>query len=73
MCGSTIPLNFRNQLEFYKDKPELFKEIGLNYAVAQIQDLIAKGAPGIHLYVMNNANTAKELYERLKNVFKELF
>ena len=73
MCGSTIPLNFRNQLEFYKDNPVVFREIGLNYAVAQIQDLIAKGAPGIHLYVMNNAQTAKEIYERLENVFKELF
>ena len=73
MCGSTIPLNFRNMLEFYKDDPKIFKEIGINYAVYQIEDLIAKGAPGVHLYIMNNSNTAKLLYERLENVFKKLF
>ena len=49
MCGSTIPLNYRNMLEFYQDKPKAFKELGYNYAVYQIMDLLAKGAPGIHL------------------------
>ncbi len=73
MCGSTIPLNYRNMLEFYMDKPKAFKELGYNYAVYQIMDLLAKGAPGIHLYVMNNVNTAKEVLERLKNVIDEYF
>ena len=73
MCGLTIPLEYRNMLEIYKDNPKVFKEIGINYAVYQIMDLIAKGAPGIHLYVMNNAKTAEAIYERLEHVFKELF
>ena len=73
MCGSTIPLGFRNMLEVYKDNPKAFREVGINYAVYQIMDLIAKGAPGVHLYVMNNATTAKEIIARLENVFKEYF
>ena len=73
MCGSTIPLNYRNMLEFYMGKPKAFKELGYNYAVYQIMDLLAKGAPGIHLYVMNNAKTAKEIIERLKDVIDEYF
>ena len=73
MCGLTIPLEYRNMLEYYKDNPKLFKEVGLNYAVYQIMDLIAKGAPGIHIYIMNNAKTADEIYKRLEHVFKELF
>ena len=73
MCGLTIPLEYRNMLEIYEDNPKVFKEIGINYAVYQIMDLIAKGAPGIHLYVMNNAKTAEAIYERLEHVFKELF
>ena len=73
MCGSTIPLGFRNMIEIYKDKPQLLEEIGYNYAAYQIIDLIAKGAPGIHLYIMNNSKTAKEIYKRLKNVFSEIF
>jgi methylenetetrahydrofolate reductase (NADPH) len=73
MCGSTIPLEFRNMIEIYKDKPAVMEEIGLNYAVYQIIDLIAKGAPGVHLYIMNNAEIAKQIYARLERVFNELF
>ena len=73
MCGSTIPLDFRNMIETYSDDPSVMREIGINYAVYQIIDLIAKGAPGIHLYIMNRADTAAEIYGRLKNVFSELF
>jgi methylenetetrahydrofolate reductase (NADPH) len=73
MCGSTIPLEFRNMLEVYSSTPAVMEEIGLNYAVYQIIDLIAKGAPGIHLYIMNNAHTAEAIYARLENVFHELF
>ena len=73
MCGSTIPLEFRNMIEIYSEKPSVMEEIGLNYAVYQIIDLIAKGAPGIHLYIMNNADIAKEIHCRLRRVFSELF
>ena len=73
MCGASIPLTFRNMLEVYKDNPLLLEEFGINYAVYQIIDLIAKGAPGIHLYIMNRASIAKKIYMRLENVFKELF
>lgn len=73
MCGSTIPLDFRNMIESYSSRPAVMREIGLNYAVYQIIDLIAKGAPGIHLYIMNRAETAIEIHKRLETVFNELF
>lgn len=73
MCGSTIPIEFRNMIEVYSSNPAVMREIGLNYAAYQIIDLIAKGAPGVHLYIMNNAKTAKEIYQRLSSFFNELF
>ncbi len=73
MCGSTIPIEFRNMIEVYGNNPAVMREIGINYAVYQIIDLIAKGAPGVHLYIMNRADTAFEIYKRLENVFHELF
>ena len=45
----------------------------LNLSTEKIIDLIAKGAPGIHLYIMNNADIAKQIYARLERVFNELF
>ncbi len=73
MCGSAIPLDFRNMIETYSSNPLVMREIGINYSVYQIIDLIAKGAPGIHLYIMNRADTAIEICGRLENVFHELF
>ena len=73
MCGSTIPLAFRNMIEIYKDNPLLMEEIGINYAVYQIIDLLAMGAPGIHIYIMNNPKVAEKIYARLENVFSEFF
>ena len=73
MCGSAIPLEFRNMIEIYASRPAVMEEIGYNYAVYQIIDLIAKGAPGIHLYVMNNARTAQAICSRLERVLHELF
>ncbi len=73
MCGSTVPIELRNMIEFYADRPAVMREIGLNYAVYQIMDLIAKGAPGVHLYIMNRADTAIEICKRLETVLTELF
>ena len=73
MCGSAVPLEFRNMIEVYSDRPAVMEEIGLNYAVYQIIDPIANGVPGIHLYIMNNAKAAEAIYSRLERVFRELF
>lgn len=73
MCGSAIPIEFRNMIEIYSSRPAVMREIGLNYAVYQIIDLIAKGAQGIHLYIMNHVDTAAEICGRLQNVLRELF
>ena len=73
MCGSTIPLDLRNMIEVYAQSPEALREVGINYAVYQICDLIAKGAPGIHIYTMNRPDTAVEICKRLKNVINGFF
>ncbi|MDE6613284.1 MAG: methylenetetrahydrofolate reductase [Clostridia bacterium] len=73
MCGSTIPIEFRNMIEVYSASPAAMREAGLNYAVNQICDLIAKGAPGIHVYTMNRADNAAEIASRLKNIINEFF
>ena len=73
MCGSTIPIEFRNMIEIYSSSPLAMREAGINYAVYQICDLIAKGAPGVHIYTMNRADTATEICSRLKNIINEYF
>lgn len=73
MCGSTIPMDLRNMLEVYRFGEAAMREAGLAYATYQIADLIAKGAPGIHIYIMNKAETALEICGRLSGVLDEYF
>ena len=45
---------------FY-DEPDSLMAAGIAYATDQIADLIASGADGVHLYVMNNSEVARKL------------
>lgn len=73
MCGSTIPIELINMIEVFAKSPDSMREVGINYAVYQICDLVAKGAPGVHIYTMNKADTAVEICQRLKNVINDYF
>lgn len=73
LTGCSIPLSLRSMIERFKDDKDAIREIGINYAVYQMIDLFSNDVDGIHLYVMNNANTAKEIYAKIKHVLnKEL-
>jgi methylenetetrahydrofolate reductase (NADPH) len=41
------------------------REHGLAYAAEQCRDLLAGGVPGLHLYIMNQAENAKRLWKAL--------
>lgn len=73
MCGSTIPIELRNMIEVYSSSPEAMREVGINFAAYQITDLIAKGAPGVHIYTMNRPENAVEICKRIKSVINEFF
>ena len=60
-------------IEVYSGSPAALKEAGLNYAAYQINDLIAKGAPGVHIYTMNRSENAVEICKRIKSVINEYF
>ena len=46
------------------------KATGLAYAVDQIVDLVTQDVAGVHLYTMNNAETARHIYEATHSLFK---
>ena len=49
------------RLEAAGDQPEILETIGLDWALTQIRDLLARGAPGYHLYILNRAKSALSL------------
>ncbi len=58
MCGANIPAQLYFSLEeaFKSGGEEAVKELGTEYAINQIKELLALGAPGIHLYTLNKAD-----------------
>lgn len=61
MCGATLPARLVTRLEAAGDQPEVAEAIGIDWALAQIRELLSQGAPGYHLYVMNRARSALAL------------
>ncbi len=68
LCGASIPGNFLHELEKANDEggDDKVYEVGMAYAQRQAQDLIDKGAPGVHLYTLNSAKACLELGSSLK-------
>ena len=52
---ATAPQKLREVLQ--APEPETARRAGIEWLVAQIDDLVARGAPGIHLYILNQAKT----------------
>ena len=61
LCGATLPARLIKRLEAAGDHPEVVEALGIEWALGQIRDLLAHGAPGYHLYIMNRAKSALAL------------
>ncbi len=61
LCGAVLPAKLLARLEAAGDQPDIVETLGIDWALAQIRDLLANGAPGYHLYILNRAKSALAL------------
>lgn len=61
MCGATLPPKLIKRLEVAAENTEVVETIGVDWALTQIRDLLGRGAPGYHLYILNRAKAALAL------------
>src|SRR3954469_13220934 len=61
MCGATLPAKLIKRLEVAAENTDVVETIGIDWALTQIRDLLANGAPGYHLYILNRAKGALAL------------
>ncbi|HSL88921.1 MAG TPA: methylenetetrahydrofolate reductase [Ignavibacteriaceae bacterium] len=68
----TIPKNFYVNIpealadEVSNAKPEHVLDIGIEWAVKQVEELLNKNVPSVHFYIMQNSKPIIKLMERLK-------
>jgi methylenetetrahydrofolate reductase (NADPH) len=53
MCGASLPDRLIRRFEAAEDQPEIIEALGVDWALTQIRDLLAAGAPGYHVYILN--------------------
>ena len=68
LSGASLPHEFTKMIGLYENDPEGLFDAGIEYAVNQIRDLITNGVDGIHLYIMNNPEVARRVYEDIKDL-----
>jgi methylenetetrahydrofolate reductase (NADPH) len=61
MCGATLPQQLITRLEVASENADVTETIGIDWALTQIRGLLANGAPGYHLYILNRAKGALAL------------
>jgi methylenetetrahydrofolate reductase (NADPH) len=66
LCGARVPATLRRELEARQDDPRAVAELGIAYATAQAAELLAEGAPGIHLYTLNRSPATRAIVSALR-------
>ena len=61
MCGSSLPDALVGQLRAVESDPVASEQVGVEWADRQIRDLMQRGAPGVHLYILNRSAPAVAL------------
>jgi methylenetetrahydrofolate reductase (NADPH) len=61
MCGAHLPPQLITRLEVAAEDADVVEMMGIDWALDQIRGLLANGAPGYHLYIMNRARSALAL------------
>ena len=65
VCGATLPDALLTQLEALGDDADAVRKFGVEYATQQCHELLAGGAPGLHLYSLNRSPSCLEILDNL--------
>ena len=64
-CGAEIPRWIRRKLESFGDDSASIRAFGLDVVTDLCDGLLARGAPGLHFYTMNQAALTTTIWQRL--------
>ncbi len=65
MCGAHIPARLLSRLEAVQTDAEAVRRLGVEHAVLECRELLARKVPGIHFYTLNRSTATVEILRRL--------
>ncbi len=68
MCGATIPMRLRLELERRASDPAAIMQLGVAHATVQCMELINRGVRQIHFFTLNKSPAARMIVAALKGV-----
>jgi len=68
MCGAHVPEELRAQIEPIAHDAKLVRKVGMAWTIAMCRELLAAGAPGLHIYCLNRSTAAAEIVTSLRTV-----
>lgn len=66
LCGARVPEALARDLEAAGEDRVRAERVGIRWATAQCEDLLRRGAAGIHLYTLNQSHAAEEIFAHLR-------
>ena len=65
LSGSEIPPDLDKLLDKYADSDNSARDMGVEYATAQVRELWDAGVPGVHFYVLNRSYSVSRILDNL--------
>jgi methylenetetrahydrofolate reductase (NADPH) len=62
LCGAVLPADFVDALERQPEADGQF-QVGVDFAIRQVRELLAGGVPGMHFYVLNKSQATAAVLE----------
>jgi len=66
MGHTSFPPELDEKTKLYENDPKKMYQVGVDFAIAQCRELLAKGAPGLHFYTLNKSRATVEIFETLQ-------
>ncbi|WP_225101846.1 methylenetetrahydrofolate reductase [NAD(P)H] [Streptomyces sp. CoH27] len=67
LSGAAFPEELAHRLEAVRDDPAQGHRIGVEYATAMAERLLAEGAPGLHYITLNRSTAAPEIHRAVQD------
>lgn len=65
-CGATITQEVHDIFKPLRNDEEATRKAGIEFAVKQCQDLLDRGAPGLHFFTLNKVEPSREIWKKLE-------
>jgi len=65
LCGASLPGQLEKELASVQTDLDAVTRIGIQHAAQQCEELLQKGAPGIHFYTLNKSRATLEILQHL--------